>query len=315
MIEVRSVYKYFGNLSALENISFHVARGDVVGLLGPNGAGKSTLMRILSCYLPTSEGIVRIDGKEVGRDSLSIRKEIGYFQEKVSIYPEMKVYKFMDFIAQIRDVEKKERNKEIYRALEICGLEEVKNRIIGDLSKGYKQRVGLAQALLNNPKLLILDEPTAGVDPKYVAEIKNLIKGLAGHTTVVFSSHLLNEISQVCDKIIIINNGKMIAVDTFENLKKRLENKERIKVQIESSINSDVLNKLKVLTSISSVEKSTEFEDKPGQSTSSFFLKIKDESNVYKELLELSYKNKWILKKIEPEKLSLDEIFFQLTSE
>lgn len=315
MIEVRSVYKYFGNLSALENISFHVARGDVVGLLGPNGAGKSTLMRILSCYLPTSEGIVRIDGKEVGRDSLSIRKEIGYFQEKVSIYPEMKVYKFMDFIAQIRDVEKKERNKEIYRALEICGLEEVKNRIIGDLSKGYKQRVGLAQALLNNPKLLILDEPTAGVDPKYVAEIKNLIKGLAGHTTVVFSSHLLNEISQVCDKIIIINNGKMIAVDTFENLKKRLENKERIKVQIESSINSDVLNKLKVLTSISSVEKSTEFEDKPGQRTSSFFLKIKDESNVYKELLELSYKNKWILKKIEPEKLSLDEIFFQLTSE
>jgi ABC-2 type transport system ATP-binding protein len=233
MIEVENVSKRFGPILAVDRISFHVPRGEVVGFLGPNGAGKSTTMRILACFFPPTSGQARVGGYDVVSQALEVKRVVGYFPERVSVYPDMSVRSFLDFVAEAKDVPRAERKREIGRVIESCGLEAVSNRIIGHLSKGYRQRVGIAQALIRTPQFLILDEPTIGLDPEQVVEIRKLIRDLGAERTVILSTHILSEVSSVCDRVIIINRGRILASESLAELRAQLQRTRHIRVEAE----------------------------------------------------------------------------------
>jgi ABC-2 type transport system ATP-binding protein len=218
MIEVENLTKYYGRMAAIKDVNFRVESGEIVGFLGPNGAGKTTTMRILTCFSPASSGDVRILGMDVRADSLKIRQKIGYLPENVPLYDWMRVKGYLDFVASVKGVPASQRQGEIERVTRDVGLEQVTNKIIKWLSKGYRQRVGLAQALIGDPPILILDEPTIGLDPRQIREIRQLIKGFARNRTVILSTHILPEVSQTCDRVIIINKGSIIAEDSPLNL-------------------------------------------------------------------------------------------------
>ncbi len=232
MIEAEGLTKYYGPLPGIENVSFQVAQGEVVGFLGPNGAGKSTTMRILTCYMPASSGSARIDGLDCFEQSLQVRSRIGYLPENVPLYTDLTVQRFLRFVAGAKGVEARNQKGELSRVLSICGLEKVAQRIIGHLSKGFRQRVGLAQALLNSPPVLVLDEPTIGLDPTQIIEIRKLIKDLREDHTILLSSHILPEVAQICQRVIIINKGRVIATDTPANLTQQLQKSAFVKVEV-----------------------------------------------------------------------------------
>jgi ABC-2 type transport system ATP-binding protein len=209
MIEVENLTKQYGNFTAIEGVTFNVDEGEVVGFLGPNAAGKTTTMRILTCYMPATDGTVKIAGYDVFQNSLEVRKRIGYLPENVPLYTEMSVESYIDFMAKIRSVPRNLRRQRVDSVIEACGLGRFRNRLIGRLSKGYRQRVGLAQSLVHNPPVLILDEPTIGLDPKQIIEIRNLIKNLGGDHTVILSTHILPEASMICSRIVVINEGRI----------------------------------------------------------------------------------------------------------
>lgn len=218
MIEVQGLTKYYGRLPAIKDVNFRVEQGEIVGFLGPNGAGKTTTMRILTCFSPASAGSARVLGMDVQDDSLKIRKSVGYLPENVPLYDWMRVKGYLDFVAAAKGVPGAKRAAEIKRVAVSVGIDKVMGKLIRTLSKGYRQRVGLAQALMANPPILILDEPTIGLDPKQIREIRQLIKGFAQNRTVILSTHILPEVSQVCDRVIIINKGSIIAEDSPANL-------------------------------------------------------------------------------------------------
>jgi ABC-2 type transport system ATP-binding protein len=218
MIEVEGLTKYYGRLAAIKNVSFRIESGDIVGFLGPNGAGKTTTMRILTCFTPASEGRVTILGKDVRKDSLEIRQKLGYLPESVPLYEWMRVGSYLEFVARAKGVSSSSRRQEIERVTESVGLTAVIPKLIRWLSKGYRQRVGLAQALIGDPPILILDEPTIGLDPRQIREIRQLIKGFAQNRTVILSTHILPEVSQICDRVLIINKGTIVAEDSPANL-------------------------------------------------------------------------------------------------
>ncbi len=218
MIQVSGLEKQYGRIAALDGVSFGVAPGEIVGFLGPNGAGKSTAMRILTGFTPASRGTARVDGFEVHEHPLEVKRRIGYLPERVPLYEEMVVVSFLRYVAEIKGIPRAQRRQEVGRVLERCGLEAMGRRIIGNLSKGYRQRVGLAQALVGAPPVLILDEPTVGLDPKQIVDIRRMIKGLADEHTVLLSTHILPEVAMVCDNVIIINEGRIVAEDRMENL-------------------------------------------------------------------------------------------------
>ncbi|MCX7821965.1 MAG: ABC transporter ATP-binding protein [Syntrophobacterales bacterium] len=237
MIEVEGLTKYYGSLAAIVDVSFRVERGEIVGFLGPNGAGKSTTIKILTCYMPPSSGTARINGFDCLEDSINVRRQIGYLPENVPLYKEMTVKRFLEFVASAKQIDRSRVKGEIGRVMEICAIEDVSGRIIGNLSKGYRQRVGLAQALLGNPPVIILDEPTIGLDPTQIIEIRNLIKSLGKDHTILMSSHILPEVAQTCNRVVIINKGKVVATDSPENLTRQLQKKAQITVGFEKSIN------------------------------------------------------------------------------
>jgi len=220
MIEVDGLTKHFGRLTAINDVNFRIESGEIVGFLGPNGAGKTTTMRILTCYTPASGGSAKVFGMDVNADSLKIRQKIGYLPENVPLYDWMRVHSYLEFVARAKKVPAGQRAGEIARVAEAVGIQQVMGKIIRWLSKGYRQRVGLAQALLGDPPVLILDEPTIGLDPKQIREIRNLIKSFSRNRTVILSTHILPEVSQVCDRVIIINKGRIVAEDTPANLTK-----------------------------------------------------------------------------------------------
>ena len=220
MIEVEGLTKYYGRLAAIRDVNFRVESGEIVGFLGPNGAGKSTTMRILTCFSPASSGVARVLGMDTRDDSLKIREKVGYLPENVPLYEWMRVRNYLEFVARAKRIAASDRSGEIKRVAESVGLDQVMGKLIRSLSKGYRQRVGLAQALLGNPPILILDEPTIGLDPKQIREIRQLIKGFSHNRTVILSTHILPEVSQVCDRVIIINKGSIVAEDTPANLMK-----------------------------------------------------------------------------------------------
>jgi ABC-2 type transport system ATP-binding protein len=223
MIEVESLSKRYGRATAVDGISFKVEKGEILGFLGPNGAGKTTTMRILTGYLPATEGTARVAGYDVFSQPLEVKKRVGYLPETPPLYPDMSVRDYLDFCARIKGVAKAERKAKVDDAVERCRVGDVQTKLIHKLSKGYRQRVGLAQAILHNPDVLILDEPTAGLDPKQIIETRELIRSLAGSHTVVLSTHILPEVSMTCGRVVIINRGRVVAEDTPENLTRRLK--------------------------------------------------------------------------------------------
>lgn len=235
MIEVENVTKRFGPILAVDRVSFQVPRGEVVGFLGPNGAGKSTTMRILACFFPPTSGRASVGGYDVVSQALEVKRLVGYFPERVSVYPDMPVRSFLDFVAEAKDVPRAERKREVNRVIESCGLDAVSNRIIGHLSKGYRQRVGIAQALIRTPRVLILDEPTIGLDPEQVVEIRKLIRELGAERTVILSTHILSEVSSVCDRVIIINRGRILASESLADLRAQLQRTRRVRVEAEGA--------------------------------------------------------------------------------
>jgi ABC-2 type transport system ATP-binding protein len=218
MIEVRNLTKRFGDLVAIRDISFTAATGQVLGFLGPNGAGKTTTMRIITGFMPATSGTVKVAGYDIFDDSYEVRKRIGYLPESPPLYNDMTVASYLRFVAKIRGIAKAQLSDSMDRVLKTCGLSEVTNRVVGHLSKGYRQRVGLAQALIHNPSVLVLDEPTIGLDPRQIIEIRTLIRELAGERTVILSTHILPEVQQLCEKVVIINRGHIVVEDTLPNL-------------------------------------------------------------------------------------------------
>jgi ABC-2 type transport system ATP-binding protein len=232
MIEVENLTKRYGRATAVDGISFKVQKGEILGFLGPNGAGKTTTMRILTCYLPPTEGTARVAGFDVFERPLEVKRRVGYVPETPPLYPDMDVLGFLDFCAQIKGIPAKARKPKIEDVVEKCRVGDVRNKLIGRLSKGYRQRVGLAQALLGNPEVLILDEPTAGLDPKQIIETRELIKGLGGEHTVILSTHILPEVSMTCGRVVIINKGRVVAEDTPDNLTHRLRGAGALRVDV-----------------------------------------------------------------------------------
>ncbi len=223
MIEMQNITKYYDNFRALNNLNLKVEKGEILGLLGPNGAGKTTAMRILTCFLPATSGSASVAGFDVFEDSLEVRRRLGYLPETPPLYHEMTVRSYLNFIGEIRELPWRVRNERIGYVAERIGLTESLNRIIGTLSKGYRQRVGLAQALLHNPDVLILDEPTVGLDPNQIIEIRGLIKDLARDHTIILSTHILPEVSMTCGRVVIISEGEIVAVDSVANLEKNAQ--------------------------------------------------------------------------------------------
>jgi ABC-2 type transport system ATP-binding protein len=232
MIEVQRLTKHYGPLAAVRDVSFTVAPGEIVGFLGPNGAGKSTTMRILACFMPASSGTARVAGYDVFRQSLEVRKRIGYLPESVPLYSDLRVGTYLEFVAEVKGVGRSERRRRVAEAMERCRISDVQHRLIGKLSKGYRQRVGLAQAIINDPRVLILDEPTIGLDPRQITEIRALIKSFAGDHTVILSTHILPEVSMVCSGVIIINKGVIVAQGPIDTLVEQFFPTARVEVEI-----------------------------------------------------------------------------------
>ncbi len=233
MIEVKNVTKKYGNFTAIDHISFEVKDGEVVGFLGPNGAGKSTTMNMITGFIEPTEGQIIVNGNDISKKAIKAKKQIGYMPENVPLYQELTVKEFIKYMAELKRVEAKQRKSQIAEILKETGLEEVQNKLIKNLSRGYKQRVSLAGALMGKPDVLILDEPTVGLDPKQIIEIRNLIKELGKSHTVILSTHILSEVSQVCEKVIIINHGKIVAIDTPEHLEEKTKEKNVLLVTVE----------------------------------------------------------------------------------
>ncbi len=234
MIEVQDLTKSFGDKTAVDHVSFKVNKGEILGFLGPNGAGKTTTMRILTGFMPATSGTALIAGYDVFEDSLEVRRRIGYLPENPPLYTDMSVHSYLDFITRIKNVPAEKRASRIDDAIKKTSLEDKRYELIKRLSRGYKQRVGIAQALVHDPDVIILDEPTVGLDPKQIIEVRHLIKGLAGNHTIILSTHILPEVSMTCDRVVIINKGKIAAVDTPANLTSQLKGGQRVRVEVQA---------------------------------------------------------------------------------
>ncbi len=306
MIDVKGLTRYYGEKRAISDVTFHVNKGEVLGLLGPNAAGKTTTMRILTCYMPPTSGTATVGGYDILEQSLEVRKIIGYLPENPPLYTDMEVTDYLKFVSQLKGVEKDRIAKEVDSVIEKTNIGDVRNRIIGKLSKGYKQRVGLAQALLNNPQIVILDEPTVGLDPKQIIEIRQLIKGLSGEHTVILSSHILPEIEQTCERVVIINEGQVVAEDTVQNLTNRLRGVQRIILQVEGSEDS-IKSALQPLADIQNME----FTAKDEQIRQVIVESPKD---IRKDLAKAIVGNGLGLLELSTERFTLEEIFLHLTT-
>lgn len=308
MVEAKNLTKFYGKTKAIEDVSFKVEKGEIVGLLGPNAAGKTTIMRILTCFLTPTSGTAKIGGYDILENPLEVQKNVGYLPEKNPLYEEFTVSEFLNFVCEMKGVIKKdEKVKKISKVIEECGLSEVRNKSIYKLSKGYKQRVGIAQALVNEPSVLILDEPTIGLDPKQIIETRNLIKNLSGKRTIFLSSHILPEVSMVCERVIIINEGKIIATDTVENLTSSLKGG----VEIYLEIDGDVEKVKKVLGEISGI-KSIKVEIPQKEKVNKYV--VIAEKDIRKEISEKILKNGFGLLAMRIKEMTLEDIFLKLTT-
>lgn len=264
MIEVKNVTKKYGGLTAVDNISFEIKEGEIIGLLGPNGAGKSTTMNMITGYIEPTEGEIIINNFDISKKSKKAKSQIGYMPEGVPLYSDLTVKEFVTYMAELKKVDRKVRKEKVEKIIEQTGLKDVEKKLTRNLSRGYKQRVSMAGALVGEPKILILDEPTVGLDPKQITEIRALIKELGKEHTIILSSHILSEVSQICNKVIIINKGKIVAIDTPENLENKVRNNNTTYVTVEDSENK-MKNIKELIPEIKNVEFIKENDDKTKQ--------------------------------------------------
>jgi gliding motility-associated transport system ATP-binding protein len=309
MIEVTNLTKRYGRHTAVDSVSFKVQKGEILGFLGPNGAGKTTTMRILTCYLPPTDGSATVAGFDVFEQPLEVKKRVGYIPETPPLYIDMEVATFLDFVAKIKGVPAKQRKAKIDDSIEKCRIGDVRDKLIGKLSKGYRQRVGLADALVARPPILVLDEPTAGLDPKQINETRLLIKELAGDHTIILSTHILPEVSQTCQRVVIINKGRVVAVDTPANLTARLGGSETMFVQAEGQAEA-VRGALAAVAGVTSVAES-EVRD----SISSFEVVSQKGKDVRRDLARAIVSGGFGLLELRPMRMGLEEIFLSLTTE
>lgn len=310
MIEIKNVTKKYGDFVAVDDISFDVKDGEVVGLLGPNGAGKSTTMNMITGFIESTTGEIIVNGYDISKKPNKAKKQIGYMPEGVPSYYELTAREFIKYMAELKGIDKKTRKEQVENILKETGLEEVQNKLIRNLSRGFKQRVSLAGALIGNPDVLILDEPTVGLDPKQILEIRNLIKELGKNHTVILSSHILSEVSQICERVVIINNGKIVAIDTPENLEQKTKKQNIIYVTVEDKENK-MIKINKKLTDAKEIIIVKELEDGIKQ-----YKVISDENiDLRKKLFEILPKEDITILELKKEEVSLEEAFMQLISE
>ena len=312
MITISNLTKAYGKKKALDDVSFTVENGEVLGFLGPNGAGKSTTMNIITGYISATSGSVEVDGYSILDNPIEVKKRIGYLPEIPPLYPEMVVIDYLDFVYELKKVKKDDKAAHIQKVIDEVGIDSVKGRKIANLSKGYKQRVGLAGALIGDPEVLILDEPTVGLDPKQIIEIRNLIKSLGEHHTVILSSHILSEISAVCERVIIINNGRLIAEDTPENLSEKFGRNNRLMLRV-SGGKDEIEEVLNSIDDVVSVKFLKQFDDTSYDFEIEASVEIDSEFNK-KLFFAFAEKTMPIVmqKKVED---SLEDVFLQITSD
>jgi ABC-2 type transport system ATP-binding protein len=314
MIKVKDLTKRYARTTAVDAISFEVAKGQIVGFLGPNGAGKTTTMRILTCFLPPSSGTATVAGFDVLEQPLEVKKRIGYLPETPPIYPEMETAEYLKFVGKLKGLRGADLQKRVDYVSERCAIDDVKKKLLGKLSKGYRQRVGLAQAIIHNPDVLIMDEPTAGLDPKQINETRDLIKDLAGEHTIILSTHILPEVEQTCEQVIIINKGKLVATDSVRSLQARARGAESVLVEVAGrGVALEVplvQEKLQRVAGVSQVECKSQHDG---------FAVFEVESHkgqmVRGDLARAVVESGWDLNELRSAAMSLEEIFLQLTGE
>jgi len=311
MIEIQNLTKHYGHIKAVENVSFTVQKGEILGFLGPNGAGKTTTMRVLTGFFPPTEGKVKVAGFDITEDPLEIKKRIGYLPENASLYTDMRTTDYLNFVGRIKGIKRRSAlRQQVSSVVEQCGLGNVQKRIIGNLSRGYRQRVGLAQALLGDPEVLVLDEPTVGLDPKQIVEIRKLIKGLSGERTIILSTHILPEVQMICERVIIINKGKIVAIDTPDNLNRQLSKQLIVIMEIEGEPQ-------KVVTALGNVDGVIEVKQKSKKKgkVKQYEVVTSPDKDVRKELANAVFENQLGLYELKAMEMSLEEIFLKLVTQ
>lgn len=310
MIEVRNLTKSYGGARGIDDVSFNVEKGEIIGFLGPNGAGKTTTMRILTCFMPATSGNATVAGFDVFEDSLEVRRRIGYLPETVPLYTDMQVPAFLRFVAGLKGIPWKNIKIRVEEIMEQVGLTHMAHKYIGELSKGYRQRVGLGQALINDPEVLILDEPTIGLDPKQIIEIRSLIKGLGKERTIILSTHILPEVSTLCQRVIIIDEGRIKAMDTPDNLMSQLRAVCRVRARI-GGPREQVLTELNNMDSVNKAD----CMDDSGTSTQGYVVEFVNGFDGSHLVSRLAAEQKWDLYELSPMKMSLEDIFIRIVTE
>ncbi len=305
-IVVENITKRFGTQKAVDNVSFTVRTGEILGFLGPNGAGKSTTMKAITCFLSPNSGDIRVGGYSIHNDQENIKRNIGYLPENNPLYNEMPVLDYLEFIGSLHGIGKDKIRGRILEMVNVCGLEGEKHKKIGELSKGFRQRVGLAQALIHDPEVLILDEPTTGLDPNQIVEIRELIREIGKEKTVILSSHILAEVEATCDRILIINKGKIVANGTPAELRRQAQGREILKITVEEGNRNDIFKALKELPTVDLV-------DFVSVSGNSFEVQSKAGASSRKEVFRLCVNKGWMLTELTPTETKLEDIFRELT--
>ena len=309
MIETKGLTKYYGDFPAITDVTFSVEQGEILGFLGPNGAGKTTTMKILTGFMPPTSGTATIGGYDVVANSLEARRRIGYLPETVPLYTDMTVEDYLEFMGTIRGMDRKRIRKRIGEVIDVCHLEEYQSTHIGKLSKGFRQRTGVAQAILHEPEVLILDEPTIGIDPIQVVETRQLIKDLGEEHTLILSTHILPEVSMICQRVIIIHEGQLIAVDRPENLSERLRGTERIKIEVRGP-SSEVMAALREVPGVQDVSRTTSITD----GVNAYTVDSRKGADLRDQIAATVVQKGWGLLHLESEVMSLEEIFLRLTT-
>jgi ABC-2 type transport system ATP-binding protein len=312
MITVKSLTKRYARTVAVDHISFEVQKGQIVGFLGPNGAGKTTTMRILTCFLPPTDGSANVAGFDVLEQPMEVKKRIGYLPESPPLYPEMEVREYLSFVGKLKGMSGANLAKRVSEVADRCAIADVQSKLIAKLSKGYRQRVGLAQAIIHNPDVLVLDEPTAGLDPKQINETRDLIKSLAGDHTIILSTHILPEVEQTCEQVIIINKGKVVATDSVHNLQSRARGAETVLVEVEgrdTALDSKtVQQRLEMVSGVSRVVLRDTHDNR-----SSFEVESLKDRFIRGDLARTVVEAGWNLNELHASAVSLEEVFLQLT--
>ncbi len=308
MIEVEHLTKNYGLVPAIRDVTFSVAPGQIVGFLGPNGAGKSTAMRILACFMPASSGAARVAGYDVFRESMEVRRRIGYLPESVPLYTDMRVAPYLDFVAEVKGVPRAERRRKVADVMDRCMVADVQNRLIGKLSKGYRQRVGLAQAIVSDPEVLILDEPTIGLDPKQITEIRSLIKSLAGQHTVILSTHILPEVSILCDAVIIINKGAIVAQGPIDALVEQFFPTARVEVEIVGPPPA-VRDRIRAIPGVLSVQ-----DQAVTNGDGRYVVEAARGRDVRAEIFQLAAQQRWDMLELKRVGMTLEEVFIRVVA-